>query len=33
MVQGLDADESLKLQEHGIGGRRRFGCGIFVPVR
>jgi len=33
MVQGLTADESLKLQEHGIGGRRRLGCGIFVPVR
>jgi CRISPR-associated protein Cas6 len=33
MVQGLSADESLKLQEHGLGGRRRFGCGIFVPVR
>jgi CRISPR-associated protein Cas6 len=33
MVQGLTADESLKLQERGLGGRRRFGCGIFVPVR
>jgi len=34
IVQGLTAaEESLKLQEHGIGGRRRFGCGIFVPVR
>ncbi len=33
VVQGLTADESLKLQEHGLGGRRRFGCGIFVPVR
>jgi CRISPR-associated protein Cas6 len=32
-VQGLTADESLKLQENGIGGRRRLGCGIFVPVR
>ena len=33
VVQGLTADESLKLQEHGVGGRRRYGCGIFVPVR
>lgn len=33
IVQGLTADESLKLQERGIGGRRRFGCGIFVPAK
>jgi len=32
-VQDLDADESIRLQEHGLGGRRRFGCGIFVPDR
>jgi CRISPR-associated protein Cas6 len=32
-VEGLSAEESVMLQEHGIGGRRRFGCGIFVPVR
>jgi CRISPR-associated protein Cas6 len=32
-VSGLSADESLRLQETGLGGRRRFGCGIFVPVR
>jgi len=30
-VQDLTAEESLHLQEHGLGGRRRFGCGIFVP--
>jgi len=29
-VERLTADESIRLQEHGIGGRRRFGCGIFV---
>jgi CRISPR-associated protein Cas6 len=29
----LTAEESLLLQEKGIGGRRRFGCGIFVPDR
>jgi len=32
-VSQLNADESLKLQGCGLGGRRRFGCGIFVPVR
>lgn len=32
-VQDLTAEESLRLQEHGLGGRRRFGCGIFIPDR
>jgi CRISPR-associated protein Cas6 len=32
-VTQLTAEESITLQEHGIGGRRRMGCGIFVPVR
>jgi CRISPR-associated protein Cas6 len=32
-VQDLTADESIRLQETGLGGRRRFGCGIFVPDR
>jgi len=32
-VEELTADESIKLQEKGIGGRRRFGCGIFIPDR
>jgi CRISPR-associated protein Cas6 len=32
-VTGLTAEESLTLQEHGLGGRRRMGCGFFVPVR
>jgi CRISPR-associated protein Cas6 len=32
-VQSLTAEESIRLQEHGIGGRRKFGCGVFVPVR
>lgn len=32
-VAGLTADESITLQENGIGGRRRFGCGIFIPAR
>ena len=29
----LTAEESLILQENGLGGRRRMGCGIFVPWR
>ena len=29
----LDAEDSIKLQEIGIGGRRRMGCGVFVPFR
>jgi CRISPR-associated protein Cas6 len=32
-VMGLDAGDSIKLQEVGLGGRRRFGCGVFVPFR
>jgi len=33
LLDGLLAGESLDLQERGIGGRRRFGCGLFLPVR
>jgi CRISPR-associated protein Cas6 len=29
-VRGLTADESIRLQESGLGGRRRMGCGVFV---
>ncbi len=32
-VEQLTAEESILLQERGIGGRRRFGCGIFIPER
>ena len=32
-VEALAPDESIRLQENGIGGRRRFGCGIFNPCR
>lgn len=32
-VSGLTAEESITLQEHGIGGRRHMGCGIFVPFQ
>jgi CRISPR-associated protein Cas6 len=31
-VEGLAAEESIALQEKGLGGRRRFGCGLLVPV-
>ncbi len=30
-VDGLTAAESIRLQESGLGGRRRMGCGVFVP--
>ena len=29
----LTAEESIRLQERGLGGRRRMGCGVFVPVQ
>jgi len=32
LVSGLSAEESLRLQEAGLGGRRHMGCGVFVPV-
>jgi CRISPR-associated protein Cas6 len=32
-VLGLSPDDSLKLQVHGIGGKRTMGCGIFRPAR
>lgn len=32
-VSGLSADESLRLQEAGLGGKRRMGCGVFRPTR
>jgi CRISPR-associated protein Cas6 len=31
-VFGLTAEESIRLQEEGLGGRRRMGCGVFVGV-
>ena len=30
-VSQLTAEESLTLQEQGLGGRRKMGCGVFVP--
>jgi CRISPR-associated protein Cas6 len=31
-VLGLTAEESLLVQERGLGSRRRMGCGVFVPI-
>jgi CRISPR-associated protein Cas6 len=31
LVSELTAEESIRLQEHGLGGRRKLGCGVFVP--
>lgn len=31
-VEELTTEESIRLQEKGIGGRRHLGCGIFVPI-
>lgn len=33
LATGLSAEDSIKLQEIGIGGRRRMGCGVFVQKR
>ena len=32
-VTQLTAEESLTLQEKGLGGRRKMGCGVFVSWR
>jgi CRISPR-associated protein Cas6 len=32
-LDGLSDDESIRIQQNGIGGRRHFGCGLFHPVR
>ncbi len=32
-VDGLGGPDSLRLQEQGLGGRRRFGCGLFIVDR
>ena len=31
MLADLSAEESVRLQEHGIGPLRHMGCGIFIP--
>lgn len=32
-LMGLSPEESIRVQEQGLGGRRRFGCGVFVRMR
>lgn len=33
LIAGLTAADSVVLQESGLGGRTRIGCGFFMPVR
>jgi CRISPR-associated protein Cas6 len=33
VVEGLTLNDSLKLQWHGLGGRKHFGCGWFYPAQ
>lgn len=33
LVDGLSDEDSMNLQQNGLGGRRRFGCGLFIPFR
>lgn len=33
LVSGLTAAESICLQESGLGGRTKIGCGFFLPAR
>lgn len=33
ILEGVSAEESLKVQEHGLGGKRHMGCGVFVAFR
>ncbi|MEL6440843.1 MAG: type I-MYXAN CRISPR-associated protein Cas6/Cmx6 [Cyanobacteria bacterium J06621_8] len=32
-IKNLDSEDSLLLQKVGIGGKRRMGCGVFVPQK
>ena len=33
IVEGLIAEESIQLQEEGLGGRTKMGCGFFSPAK
>jgi CRISPR-associated protein Cas6 len=33
IIEGLTAEESLGVQEAGLGGRRHMGCGVFEALR
>jgi len=32
-VSGMTPEQSLRLLEHGVGGKRRMGCGVFQATR
>jgi len=32
-IGNLSAEESLSLQENGLGGRRHMGCGVLIPAK
>jgi len=32
LLERLTAEESILVQEHGLGGRRHMGCGVFSPT-
>ncbi|ELR97557.1 type I-MYXAN CRISPR-associated protein Cas6/Cmx6 [Gloeocapsa sp. PCC 73106] len=32
VIEGLNPEDSLKLQGSGLGGRKHFGCGWFYPI-
>ena len=31
MLAGLTPEQSLALQQHGLGAERKLGCGVFIP--
>ena len=31
MIDGLEIEESVYLQQHGLGDGRKLGCGLFIP--
>ncbi|CAA6805868.1 MAG: CRISPR-associated protein, Cas6-related protein [uncultured Thiotrichaceae bacterium] len=31
MIADLDNDPAIRIQQYGLGGGRKFGCGVFVP--
>jgi CRISPR-associated protein Cas6 len=33
VIEGLNAEDSLKVQGFGLGGRKHFGCGWFYPAK
>jgi CRISPR-associated protein Cas6 len=33
VVSGLSTEESIRLQERGLGGRTKIGCGFFLPTK